>query len=790
MKRKKAIIKIFLIVLAILLTGVTTVYAVLAIDSEGKVWIWGTSRKYVYPTCKSDDTNLKDLYDAGIKIVNAAIYGDSIILVDDLGRVWNSGGSFKTGSEGEFGCVSTADFGTDSNEVPLNQLKAAYDRGVRVVDVGWIDGGSYAVLIDSEGKLWYTGSANCSPTNEAVTDYFKCISNVEGTKFKELADAGVKLIKIATSSYNTYIVDSNGKLWAFGSKVNESLGVPNGEVTCVSAGSRTIVYVVDEYGDIYLCKDNLFSSIKNDLYKVKVTKLDGEYVIDENNNKWTLRSKATIVGDYTEEAKEEAREKTKEELEAKISTTIEDFREMSTCSVGLDSNGQVWFSGYISGIEDYAGTQKGEIIEEFTLLNFGENVKTTKIPYKRNYLILLCDNGKLYKFSSNTNGNILDGIYITDALYTDYYGFFKDIDGNIYASCDYYGYNTYGQIGVGTTGAQWEPAKVLFDENVDINLEDITYDDEHIYYKDTTNHLWITGRNDYYQCGDGTTSNRTTPYKVVTSTGDEIKVKQVVNNSLSTYLLDENGYVYASGGDPSATASSSRLINRCQFEDSGRSGDRFGNRNKFERIMAPMSWGDGSGGLIYTSTGIFKEIRLLNDYVIGIESNDNIVEWGNDKLRTSSPVYAAVELATGHSLNQGNLIKIIENPACKYLDSYVLQTADNKIYSINPTTYIETTNKEIAETYGDSYLGHVLIRYTDGTLGLYKTGDNRDLQEAFTVLTEGHPEITQKSLSYIMDLMRRYDDYKEIFTTLTMLRPKIATLRRYFAALSITCWIL
>ena len=82
----------------------------------------------------------------------------------------------------------------------------------------------------------------------------------------------------------------------------------------------------------------------------------------------------------------------------------------------------------------------------------------------------------------------------------NYHSIALDKDGNVYT----WGYNGYGQLGLGNTTNTVLPVKVDDLEGI-IKIEAGNYTS---YVIDNNNHLWSTGYNYYGELGNGSTSNR------------------------------------------------------------------------------------------------------------------------------------------------------------------------------------------------------------------------------------------------------------------------------------------
>ncbi len=151
------------------------------------------------------------------------------------------------------------------------------------------------------------------------------------------------------------------------------------------------------------------------------------------------------------------------------------------------------------------------------------------------------------KYGEVGNGTTVDQITpivipeltnIKEIVANDYgSGFFiaLDNDGKVYS----WGYNGYGQLGLGTTTNQLTPALVSSLPTVsEIILNGYT-----TYAITTEGDVYAWGLNTYGQIGNGTTTNKTTPNKV----GTVSNVEELICEGQTVFALTESKKVYAWG---------------------------------------------------------------------------------------------------------------------------------------------------------------------------------------------------------------------------------------------------
>ena len=176
-------------------------------------------------------------------------------------------------------------------------------------------------------------------------------------------------------------------------------------------------------------------------------------------------------------------------------------------------------------------------------------------------------------------------------------------DGSLWA----WGYNSYGQLGDGTTTNKTTPIKIM--DNV-VSTSASRY---HSLAIKNDGSLWAWGRNSYGQLGDGTTTNKTTPVKIMDN---------VVSTSAGLYhslAIKNDGSLWAWG------------YNNC-----GQLGDgTTTNKTTPVKIM---------DNVVSTSAGLYHSLAIKND--------GSLWAWGYNNCG---------QLGDGTTTNKTTPVKIMDN---------------------------------------------------------------------------------------------------------------------------------
>ena len=118
-------------------------------------------------------------------------------------------------------------------------------------------------------------------------------------------------------------------------------------------------------------------------------------------------------------------------------------------------------------------------------------------------------------------------------------------DGTIWS----FGANNLGQLGDGTTTNKSTPVKVLFNETDEVKVVQIAASSASSYAIDDKGRVWAWGRNQYANLGQGTTSSSSTAQTspILVSSLNDIEIVSIAAGRDHVLALDKNGIVYGWG---------------------------------------------------------------------------------------------------------------------------------------------------------------------------------------------------------------------------------------------------
>lgn len=220
-----------------------------------------------------------------------------------------------------------------------------------------------------------------------------------------------------------------------------------------------------------------------------------------------------------------------------------------------------------------------------------------------------------------------------------------DDKGNLWA----WGNNSYGELGDGTTDSILEPKKI----KEEIKFKEISIGYTHSTAIDDKGNLWAWGNNNYGQLGDGTTNNSLTPKMIKEGTFKKVQSNLVYGYANNT-AIDEEGNLWVWGrnnygqlGDGTSTDSHIpiKISKEIEYIDIS----TYGNNNlAIDKEENLWSWGfrcytTSEIGLSQLSkpTQIMNETKFKSaiagagtayEHSVAIDEEGNLWSWGyNDK---------------------------------------------------------------------------------------------------------------------------------------------------------------
>ena len=245
-------------------------YTVCAIDDNGKVYTWGdnergqlgngTKNDSSVPICISDTENsvLK-----GKNIKNISANGNTVCALDDNGKVYTWGRN-NYGQLGN-GTTTNSSMPICISDVQNNALNNATITKIitRSIDI-------YA--IDDNGKLYAWGGNDYRQLGNGTTTSSNvpiCMNDVTGSKLKDREIAGVYFLENQYENPTIALLDSNKRLYLFGTNNQGQLLVDNGDYlpSCISDEKEVLKEVNQVYSIIDGTDTNHFYLTENgDIY--------------------------------------------------------------------------------------------------------------------------------------------------------------------------------------------------------------------------------------------------------------------------------------------------------------------------------------------------------------------------------------------------------------------------------------------------------------------------------------------------------------------------------------------
>ena len=245
-------------------------------------------------------------------------------------------------------------------------------------------------------------------------------------------------------------------------------------------------------------------------------------------------------------------------------------------------------------------------------------------------------------------------------------------DGTVWTT----GRNNYGQLGNGTTTNSNKPVQVKIDENTYLtNIRKISATDTCVVALATNGEVYAWGRNNYRQLGQGDTTNCLYAKKVKTEdgTGYIQNIIDVIANNSNTVYLDKNGglYIcgYSSNGIFLEKTASTKGVTYLGPKNAIKITGGYINVGLITTTGKAVAWGQNDYGTFGAGNTSTKET------IVAYDVNDfKIACYGSIVLKEDGKAYAAGknsygQLGIGNTTNTSILtqISIDTNSKIKYI---------------------------------------------------------------------------------------------------------------------------
>ncbi len=472
-------------------------YFMAALKSDGTVYTWGYNGNGQLGDNTTTNSKLPTKVRKVNNIMKIVAGPNHLIMLDSDSTVWAVGRN----ANGQLGIKSTT-----GSKLPVKMLSSKGTeeiKNIRQIAAG----ASSTYLLDADGIVWSVGYNNYGQLSDGTTVQKTIPVQAKDASGNVITDVAyisarsntVGIVKkdgsVFTAGYNEYGAAGNGSkiankaftrmLGEFGSGVFED-GI-------LFASTNNSSLVADKLGRVYTAGYNAYGQLGDG---TKNTSLN---LVGISNVSLEVEEPIIVMNNINETKDIKAHMNLGFNL---LYKTLEDEH------YTYES-----FNKNIASV-DTAGTVKA--------LKYGNaRIEVTNTETSNTATVIV----KVVREGDIANPKVVSGIDFTVAL---------KANGTVYA----WGYNTYGQLGLGDTLKRTEPVKVDID-----NVVDIVCGNNHVLYLKQDGSVWATGLNNYGQLGDNTTTNRSVPVQVL-GVDNIIKIAAGANHSL---VLRSDGTVYSFG---------------------------------------------------------------------------------------------------------------------------------------------------------------------------------------------------------------------------------------------------
>ena len=496
-----------------------------AIDGDGNLYTWGYN-SYGQQGISIDNIYTPRKVPTLEQIIDIAVENNTIIVLDKKGEVLSSGyntygnlGNNATQTRKSFDKVieKYETITTGEGEETQTTTTPIYLSGVKSIQAG----NEFAVAIKEDGTAISWGYNGYSQSSNGTTTSNLLPVDLKYGKDKEKID---KIINVSAGEGTIVVTREDGKVWTIGKNYSGQLGnssaVNSNEFVCISKPVLLFEETpirIKGIGQNKNAKVNmsqgfnlLYTTIEDtDLtYQIKNEKIA---TVEETTGKITAVKKGKTAVTVTDKKSGETTSADVYVL-GEEDVTFPQIETQNYSTVTLKSNGEIWSYGYG---QLGTGDTTYKVLPTYTGIN-----NITQISLGGTHTLALDTEGHVWSWGYNGYGELgngtttsstekvqvksPDGEGVLENIVAisagNYHSIALDKDGNVYT----WGYNGYGQLGLGNTTNTVLPVKVDDLEGI-IKIEAGNYTS---YVIDNNNHLWSTGYNYYGELGNGSTSNR------------------------------------------------------------------------------------------------------------------------------------------------------------------------------------------------------------------------------------------------------------------------------------------
>ena len=661
---------------------------VMALTKDGEVYTWGYNDTGVLglgdTTTRTYATRVKGVGGNGYleNIMDISIGHTTSIAVDKNGKVYGWGNG--------------ADYELMENSTTYTPVKLKSMTDVICASVGYGE----VSAIKSNGETWtwgYNGYGAMGYGKEENKSTERCISN--------------EINEINLKGYSGYILKEDGTIWSSGLNNYGQLGL--GDTT----NRTTFTQIKDKEGNAYKAK-----TIKAGVRSLQFIGEDGKVYVTGYNGYGQVGDKTTTSAVYPKVMVNADGTEVTDAIAIAPGTCYVDSaprnhailrKDGSIWIIGQNSYGQ-FGNGTTTNANYFTQTGETEVLlnkrneyikigEKLDIDVLSESSFKAFIPDKTNQSdwtwtssnedVATVDNQGIvtgtgigyttitgYNSKTATKAKAIINVYRNkDGAITkpqievgpDYSVILKE-DGTVWTT----GRNNYGQLGNGTTTNSNKPVQVKIDENTYLtNIRKISATDTCVVALATNGEVYAWGRNNYRQLGQGDTTNCLYAKKVKTEdgTGYIQNIIDVIANNSNTVYLDKNGglYIcgYSSNGIFLEKTPSTKGVTYLGQKNAIKITGGYINVGLITTTGKAVAWGQNDYGTFGAGNTSTKET------IVAYDVNDfKIACYGSIVLKEDGKAYAAGknsygQLGIGNTTNTSTLtqISIDTNSKIKYI---------------------------------------------------------------------------------------------------------------------------